>query len=647
MAAVWSEDASPTFKSYRIKVISPQKNGFSFDSGVIKDWAENITYFVEGTICYVTYASEFVKYKDRDGKEGESIGRNDEQPRGETGECPPFGTPIVAGPITPPKQGIQIIYSDVLPDNSLNVRFQGAGFNSYQLSLESLLNSDVLWQSQVINSAGPEVSTMISKLSCDINYGLRVKLWSGNSGAGALLTNIRRHSFITLPCPRVKPMVLPAPAEGTECSQVGRKSGITGGYLECRRIVGDKNAWALVSQTAKVTTFTGVKKDIDVCKIKDYRPLSARITLNHSFPRPESFKPSTGNVDIALVGIDFSDAPGRGKPFDQDPLLQKNFDSWADFWSGGKLKWNWHKLNEWTRVPGLSTDYNQKSTNEAPAQMTKEVFTEIDKKMALKGIEIVLIYFPESLFGTNNGYMPYRGGNVKLPSGDFSPYYWGGDPTLDAQGNHQNISWYYYHEVLHGIGFTLHAPGNFSILGATNVENQFSSNYGYGSPGYVDFWSGFVNEWYDQNNITCLDKADLKPTEIELESIDINPKGQNCVMVKLSEFEILVIESRHSGPYTNFPDGFGGITVTRVDTSKPYARFDRSVDGFDWEKRQWSYYVRTDQQKSPEWLLTSKGGNGASRTLGYLGESFTTDGIKITVTKSGTFDSVKIEKISG
>jgi len=471
-------------------------------------------------------------------------------------------------------------------------------------------------------------------------------MWSGVDGSGVLLSNSRAHSFTSLPCTYTIDSSGLELREGGKCAQVGKQSMVENGYLECRRIRGDRNAWTSVEKNSNVTKYSGAKESIDVCKLRDFRSTREFQLPNHAFPRPsdnERIKPSTGIIDIALVGIDFSDAPGIGKPFDQEPLLQTNFDSWVNFWSGGKLKWQWHELNEWTRVPGLSNEYNQKSTNESVAQMTREVFTEIDKKMSLKEVEIVLIYFPESLLGTNNGYMPYRGGTVKLPWGDFSPYYWGGDPTTDEKGTPQNTSWYYYHEVLHGIGFSLHAPGNPHLLGPTNVEFKIGRNYGYGSPAYVDMWSGFVNDWYGEENITCLDKAILQKTIIQLESIDLNPKGQTSAMIKLNNQEILVIESRRSGPYSNFPKGMAGITVTKVDTSKLYSRFDRSVDGFEWEMNQWAYYARVDQEKSPEWFVLP---DTPSRILGYQDESFTIDGVRITVSKSGTFDTVTIEKIS-
>ena len=647
-AVVIREDAMTGSKAYRVKIISPQENGISFDSGIIKDYAENISFFVEGTICYVIYAHELIAYRDLDGKEISSVGRHPESPRAEFSDCPTSvfrGVPIIPGPITVPKKGVQEIYSDIAFDNSVKLRIKGAAFKSYQVSLESLLNSNVLWQSPVKNSVSQQITETIDNLSCDVRYGLRVKMWSELEGKGDLLTDVRAHHFTSLPCTSSADEKGLELREDGKCIQVGRKVSVSNGYLECRRIRGDQNAWALIEQNLLITPYSGPKESIDVCKLRDYRSTREGQLPNHSFPRPnndERIKPSTGTVDIALVGIDFSDAPGRGKPFDQEPMLQKNFDQWVDFWSAGKLKWKWHELNEWTRVPGLSTDYNQKSSNSAVEQMTREVFTEIDKKMPLKEVEIVLIYFPESLFGTNNGYMPYRGGGANLPSGYFSPYYWGGDPSIDEKGNPQNTSWYYYHEVLHGIGFSLHAPGNPHLLGPTNIEFQYGRDYGYGSPAYVDIWSGFVNGWYDETNITCLNKENLQTATIQLESIDVNPKGQTSAMIKLSEREILVIESRRSGPYTNLPNGMAGITVTKVNTSKLYARFDRSVDGLEWEMNQWAFYARVDQEKSPEWFVRP---DTPSRILGYKGESFTLDGVRVTLTDSGTFDTVKIERV--
>jgi hypothetical protein len=181
------EDAGSGSKAYRVKILSPQKNGVSFDSGVISDYAENISYFVEGTICYVIYAHEMISYREIEGLNVTSTSRGAESPRAEFTDCPSSvfqGVAIIPGPITAPKKGVQEIYSDVTSNNSLKLRVKGAEFKSYQVSLESLLNSNVLWKSEIKNSQSQQFAENIDALLCDIRYGVRIKMWSETNGKG-------------------------------------------------------------------------------------------------------------------------------------------------------------------------------------------------------------------------------------------------------------------------------------------------------------------------------------------------------------------------------------------------------------------------------------------------------------------------------
>jgi hypothetical protein len=62
------EDANSGSKSYRVRILSPQKNGISFDSGVIKDYAdgksliefneESLNDLLEDAIFYVVMAPD-------------------------------------------------------------------------------------------------------------------------------------------------------------------------------------------------------------------------------------------------------------------------------------------------------------------------------------------------------------------------------------------------------------------------------------------------------------------------------------------------------------------------------------------------------------------------------------------------------------
>ena len=633
MAAITVEEQRGTRSgSLQIKVISPVKGGVSFDSGILDFSADSFTLFVEGTICFVIYRTEVTEFSGKDGTGSQKNWAVNEGPRAESGNCPPFGTVITPGPITLPKEGLQIVKSNLSASNDYTVSFKAVNFKSYQISLESQLNSDVLWESPIKNGSQSEITENVGKLKCDTLYNTRVKLWSEPNGTGKLISNIRRHYISSYPCGKPASTPKDELKEGGFCGTVGSTFITSEGTFLCRRVVNDKNTWILYKKNESFPNQSNVSLPIDTCKLTDKRVSDVPQTLNNSFPRPDRFKPSTGVVNVALTGIDFSDAPGKGLPFDRAPGLIKYFNEWFDFYSGGKMKLKWFEVNKWLRVDALSTDFNQK-TNPFTAVnlMNTKVFGALEPLMPLETIPLVLIYFPEQLDNSDDGYMPFRGGGFKLANGTmYEPYYWGGDPYA------QPITTYYLHEILHGIGFTGHAPlngGPFGIL----MNNQDSKSYG------IDVWSGFINNWYDKENIVCLDKANLEKSEFKLESIDTNPKGVISGMVKLNDKEILVIEPRRQGKFSTFADGFAGVTVYKVDTSKVYARWDRELDGFDFEKNQWAYYLRTDQQKSPEWVFTQ---GTSSRIVAYPGESFTIDGVRITYKESGNFDTVIVEKVS-
>ena len=149
LSVVWNEDYSSGYKSFRVKIISPQKDGISYDSGLIKDSAQSVTFFISGTICNVIYASEFISYRDLEGEVIANKGRNQEQPRAEGGDCPAYGTKIIPGPMKQPDIGLQSIFSDISDKNELNLRFIAKEFKSYQVTLESQINDDVLWDSKI------------------------------------------------------------------------------------------------------------------------------------------------------------------------------------------------------------------------------------------------------------------------------------------------------------------------------------------------------------------------------------------------------------------------------------------------------------------------------------------------------------------
>jgi hypothetical protein len=99
--------------------------------------------------------------------------------------------------------------------------------------------------------------------------------------------------------------------------------------------------------------------------------------------------------------------------------------------------------------------------------------------------------------------------------------------------------------------------------------------------------------------------------------------GLRSVIVKLSDYEALVIESHRKDKWSErWPTGTFGVSVMRIDT-----RVDTVWDmGSSTGK-----YLVPAQEHSLDFLK--------------VGQSFTADGVKITVLQSAENDQIKIESV--
>jgi len=97
--------------------------------------------------------------------------------------------------------------------------------------------------------------------------------------------------------------------------------------------------------------------------------------------------------------------------------------------------------------------------------------------------------------------------------------------------------------------------------------------------------------------------------------------GLRSVIIKLSEYEALVIESHRKDKWSErWSTGTSGVSVMRVDT-----RIDTVFD---------------QGNSTGKYLVPVR-----AHSLDFLkvGQTFTTDGIKVTLVKSGDNDQIRIE----
>jgi hypothetical protein len=129
--------------------------------------------------------------------------------------------------------------------------------------------------------------------------------------------------------------------------------------------------------------------------------------------------------------------------------------------------------------------------------------------------------------------------------------------------------------------------------------------------------------------------------------------GTKAIMIKLSNTQVLVIESRRkdkwssgSRLYPGLPDGFYGVIVYKVDTTAKPLYGIMEPDGPNWQDSSdaYAYLIRNlnvDHGYTPG---APQSGPIDMNFVMYEGESLTTNGIKISLVKSGDHDEVKIER---
>ena len=117
-------------------------------------------------------------------------------------------------------------------------------------------------------------------------------------------------------------------------------------------------------------------------------------------------------------------------------------------------------------------------------------------------------------------------------------------------------------------------------------------------------------------------------------------------MIKLTDHQVLVFESRRPEKWSLPSLYVNGLMAYVVDTKKIT---DREGESAGEERERTATYLTTDQRTEyGSNLFVGCNRTRCDRTMVYAraGQTFTFDGIKVTLTKSGINDEILLEKIS-
>lgn len=446
-------------------------------------------------------------------------------------------------------------------------------------------------------------------------------------------------------------------ADGELCQQVGMKVANPQGYLECRAVAdGKMRYFQLSSSFAPITNPTSPDSP-ESCRAKDQRPIKDAFDWQKhravAYPAvPEGNFVNSGTEKIVVVGIDFSDAPGKGSPQKALEEIIKSSSEWIDWYSNRKLKFNFVTHNNWIRAPQVSQEIRSADIG-ADAQITDSLKSEyvsaIDKVIDIEGASAIWVIYPESI--------------VKIYAESQNRSYW--NPIATKKGSisaamfaigketylAHRLPWLYFvHETMHGQGLMGHSPQWPYIFGIMN--NEFSPSHN------LNGWESLVMGWANSQNIYCADFKSLMKTDLTLVPIEREQLGISTIFIKLTESKILAIESHRVDKWSPLQiPGLYGVTTYLIDLATDNNANITVPTGY------YQRIMNVNHGLSPiraplipgfenfgTYLINGigvAGGNGTDlNVMMYLGESLTIEGVKISLIASGDNDTVRIEKIS-
>ena len=411
-----------------------------------------------------------------------------------------------------------------------------------------------------------------------------------------------------------------AASNGSKCTRVGLTQKTKGVTYTCTK-VGKSLKWVRKQVgTSNSTTSTTISEQqllaanpaspepLSNCRLPDAR--TSRFVDGWqaiTYPaQPNNGFLNSGTLDVAVVFVDFPDVVGGASELSDHIAEMKKAAEWYSWFSQGNVKYNLRIADRWVRAPKSSENYFWLHPGKSGTQLLTDIeISNTYRSLAgsvidTSGVVSVWAVLPKAITAIDEGFA-YRAYPGVFSVGSDS--YKAGTPIWQ----------HFVHETLHSHGALGHSPKNAQIGLFWNT----------GSPGAsLNSWDAMTLGWMKQENVYCVSRENLSPQKLTLVPLEREQVGLRSAIVKTSEFEALVIESHRKDKWsTRWPTGTTGVSIMKVDT-----RLDTVWDlGSSTSK-----YLVPAREHSLDFLKT--------------GQSFSADGVKVTLIRSGNNDQILIER---
>ncbi len=354
------------------------------------------------------------------------------------------------------------------------------------------------------------------------------------------------------PTPAPTGEVSAVPVAGSACTTLGEQLPTAAGPLECRNAANGKHLYVQLALNPTPPAYVPSAEPIQVCQIPDQRADRSKIPQAIAFPRDAVLHPpalpAAGSVKVAVIPIDFSDVPGAVSPQSIiDPLIGK-VNAWLEDMSNGKLKYTWQTSRTWIRASEPSAHYAWThpglpagpGTPPAAAlhgtlsgtDIAEELMRDAQDAFDYTDLGVVFFVYPPNVQNIWDALTAFSG--VRTNRGVIHI-------QIDATGawlyqNHMPIWSWFLHENLHPHGIAGHAP--YDGMGLNIMSDQGGLALG------LTAWDRLILDWEVPDEFYCTTTEKLSDTVLELASIDSDVKATKAIMVRVSDHQVIVIESR-------------------------------------------------------------------------------------------------------
>ena len=363
--------------------------------------------------------------------------------------------------------------------------------------------------------------------------------------------------------------------------------------------------------------------NLSKCKLKDGDPVLDNMTIG--FPLPAGRTDLTKPVEVVVLAVDFPNVQAKTSPSDDYGNALKVMKHFWESQASTGLKIDVKASKTYKRMPKNVEDYELgaslsgfKGDNYwAFIQAVIDVYDgEIDFSKTSTIAVAVPLQINQSQIGT---WVVHTQGVFRTNEGSIF------NVMITGNGNSKEATGSWVHEYGHALGLTdmryvneanpsIQAPeglGIYDVMGSGSAAPE------------ILVWSRFLTGMLNNNQIHCVDTSEatthwLVPIEQQSDKL----KG---VIIPLSDFTAVVIESRRNYGYEDIGTDAEGVIVYTIDTRIPYRRSPAQI-------------ISPSRSTDKEWYTDSALKEG---------ESVTSEGWKISVIESGDFgDVVKVEKAS-